>query len=200
MQAQTDGLMGVVLEAIDKLVPLAKPSPDAKRWWTTDLARLRRAYTYWRNQARSQRRRRQRSPDREKRAKEAGKEYYDAIRRQKKAHWDDFLADGANIWQSVRYLKPGGDTMSDKIPPLRRPDGTRTRDKAERAEELLNVFFPLLPAVIEDEGIRSRRMEVDMPNITLDEVEQKVMAAKSWKAPGEDSLLAMVWKQLWLIV
>jgi hypothetical protein len=28
------------------------------------------------------------------RAKEASKEYHDAIRRQKKVHWDDFLADG----------------------------------------------------------------------------------------------------------
>jgi 2-hydroxychromene-2-carboxylate isomerase len=41
-------LMGVVLKAIDNLVPLAKPSSYAKRWWTTDLSRRRRAYTYWR--------------------------------------------------------------------------------------------------------------------------------------------------------
>jgi hypothetical protein len=40
-------------------------------------------------------------------------------------------------------------------------------------------------------------VEVDMPNITLDEVEQKVMAAKAWKAPGDDGLPAMVWKQPW---
>jgi hypothetical protein len=31
VQTQTDGLMGAVLEAINKLVPLAKPSPYAKR-------------------------------------------------------------------------------------------------------------------------------------------------------------------------
>ena len=73
VQTQTDMLMGVVLEAIDKLVPLAKPSPYAKRWWTADLTQLRRAYTYWRNRARSQCRRRQRSPDLGQRAKEAGK-------------------------------------------------------------------------------------------------------------------------------
>ncbi|KAJ3455754.1 hypothetical protein MRS44_017236 [Fusarium solani] len=94
-------LMGVVLEAIKKLVPLAKPSPEPK---------------------------------------EAGKEFHDAIRRQKKAHWDDFREDGANIWQSARYLKPGGDTISDKILPLKRPDGTKTRDKADQAEELLTAI------------------------------------------------------------
>ena len=115
VQAQTDRLMGAVLGAIDKLVPVAKPSPYAKRWWTTDLTKLRRAYTYWRNQARAQRRRGQKAPDLEKRAKETGKEYHDTIRKQKKTHWDDFLEDGTNIWQAARYLKPGGDTMGDKI-------------------------------------------------------------------------------------
>ena len=34
----------------------------------------------------------------------------------------------------------------------------------------------------------------------MDEIEQKVMAAKPWKAPGEDGLPAMVWKQLWPVV
>jgi hypothetical protein len=32
--------------------------------------------------------------------------------------------------------------MGDKIPPLKRRDGTTTSDKAEQAEELLSVFFP----------------------------------------------------------
>jgi hypothetical protein len=200
VQAQTDGLMGVVLEAIDKLVPLAKPSPYAKRWWTTDLTRLRRAYTYWRNQARARRRRGAPSPDLEARAKAAGKEYHDSIRRQKKTHWQDFLEDGTNIWQSAKYLKPGSGIMGDKIPPLQKADGTKTSDTAEQADALLAAFFPPLPGVIDDEGDRPRRREVDMPMITLEEVEQKVMAAQSWKAPGEDGLPAMVWKQLWPVV
>ncbi|KAL9575787.1 hypothetical protein ACKAV7_000029 [Fusarium commune] len=39
--------------------------------------------------------------------------------------------------------------------------------------------------------------EVAMPNLTMEEVEEKVMEAKGWKAPGEDGLPAMVWKQQW---
>jgi hypothetical protein len=31
-----------------------------------------------------------------------------------------------------------------------------------------------------------------MPDLTMDEVEQKVLSAKPWKAPGEDGLPAMV--------
>jgi hypothetical protein len=57
VQAQTDRLTSVVLDSINDLVPRAKPSLYAKRWWATDLARLRRMYTYWRNQVRGCRRR-----------------------------------------------------------------------------------------------------------------------------------------------
>ena len=42
----------------------------------------------------------------EQRAREAAKEYHDAIRRQKKAHWQEFLQDDVNIWQAARFLGP----------------------------------------------------------------------------------------------
>ncbi|KID81146.1 hypothetical protein MGU_11475 [Metarhizium guizhouense ARSEF 977] len=90
--------------------------------------------------------------------------------------------------------------MSDKVPPLKRQDGSLAKDKVEQAEELLSTFFPPQPTVIEGEGHRPQRREVPMPDLTMEEVEQKVMAAKPWKAPGEDGLPAMVWKQLWPVV
>jgi hypothetical protein len=51
VQTKTDTLMSAVLEAVHALTQKARPSPHAKRWWTTDLAELRRIYTYWRNRA-----------------------------------------------------------------------------------------------------------------------------------------------------
>ncbi|EAQ85633.1 hypothetical protein CHGG_06886 [Chaetomium globosum CBS 148.51] len=130
----------------------------------------------------------------------AAKEYHDAIRRQKSSHWHDFLADDANIWQATKYLQTGSGTMGDKIPPLVRPDGSITEGKAEQAQELLTAFFPPLPARIEDEGQRPQRAPVHMPDLTMEEIEQKVLSAKPWKAPGEDGLPAMVWRQLWPVV
>jgi hypothetical protein len=46
VQRQTNRLMQVVLEAVNTLTPKAKPSPYAKRWWTQDLTKLRKVYTY----------------------------------------------------------------------------------------------------------------------------------------------------------
>lgn len=200
VQQQTDRLMAAVTEAVYGLTPKAKPSPYAKRWWTTDLTRLRQTYTFWRNQARSRRRIGQTAPELEQRARMAAKEYHDAIRRQKSSHWNDFLADDANIWQATKYLQTGSGTMGDKIPPLVRPDGSITEGKAEQAQELLTAFFPPLPARIEDEGQRPQRAPVHMPDLTMEEIEQKVLSAKPWKAPGEDGLPAMVWRQLWPVV
>jgi hypothetical protein len=196
-QEQADRLMAVVQEAVIALTPKAKPSPYAKRWWTKDLTHLRRTYTYWRNQARTHRRAGGVTPELELQAREASKEYHDAIRKQKKAHWDAFLADDINIWQAARYMNPGANPAFEKIPPLIKGDDSATEGKTEQAAELLKTFFPPLPAVIEDEGERPQRAPVEMPRLTLEETERRVFAAKPWKAPGDDGLPAEVWKQIW---
>lgn len=46
VQQKTDQLMAVFSETVQKLTPKARPSPYAKRWWTSDLTQLRRIYTY----------------------------------------------------------------------------------------------------------------------------------------------------------
>lgn len=187
--------MVVVLEVVHALTPRAKPSPYAKRWWTQDLTQLRRIYTHWRNRVRAARRTGVAQPDLEEMAKGASKQYHDAIRQQKRKHWDDFLADNDNIWNAAKYLKAGNEAFRT-VPALRRIDGTTTSDFEEQAKELLSTFFPPLPSSIDNEGARPQRSPVTTPTITLEEVERQLHVAKSWKAPGDDGLPVIVWKQV----
>ncbi|KAK1506604.1 hypothetical protein CABS01_16887 [Colletotrichum abscissum] len=177
VQQQTDRLMSVVCEAVEALTPKAKPSPYAKRWWTADLTQLRQIHTHWRDRARAERRAGNTQFELEKRARSAAKQYHDAIRQQKKSHWEDFLAGDTKIWKAAKYLDASKGASFDKIPHLKRADGSQTEDAAEQAEELLSTFFPPLPNTIEGRGS-----------------ERQLFAAKPWKAPGEDGLPVAVWK------
>ncbi|KAG6997033.1 RNA-directed DNA polymerase from mobile element jockey [Fusarium oxysporum f. sp. conglutinans] len=94
-------------------------------------------------------------------------------------------------------MKSGDDAAFGKVPQLVKADGAATTSHKEQAEELLAKFFPPLPDTIEDEGPRQQRAPVTMPDLTLEEVERQLWATKSWKAPGEDGLPAIVWKQVW---
>ncbi|SCO54574.1 related to reverse transcriptase [Fusarium fujikuroi] len=197
VQQKTDRLMEAVSEAVQTLTPRAKPSPYAKRWWTDDLTQLRHIYTYWRNRARTARRAGQSSSGLEGSATAAAKQYHDAIRQRKNNHWKEFLADNDNIWKAAKYMKSGDEVAFGKVPQLTKADGTPTTNHREQAEELLAKFFPPLPDNIENEGQRQQRAPITMPNLTMEEVERQLWATKSWKAPGEDGLPAMVWKQVW---
>jgi len=197
VQRRTNRLMQVVLEAVNTLTPKAKPSPYAKRWWTQDLTKLRQVYTYWKNRARAQRRGGEALLVLEKQARAAAKEYHDAIRKQQRTHWDEFLAEDTNIWKATRYPKPGEGSGWSRIPPLQRADGSFTTSNSEQAEQRLATFFPALPENIDDEGDRPQRQPVPMPVLTLEEIESCLMKPKPWKAAGEDSLPSGVRRQVW---
>lgn len=130
-------------------------------------------------------------------AREAAREYHRTLRRQKKGHWEEFLAEESNIWSAARFLQAGKQGAFAKIPPLKRANGSVTEGKEEQANELLQTFFPPLPQHIEEEGQRQGVNNGDIIDLQEEEIERKIREASPWKAPGSDSLPAMVWRKLW---
>jgi hypothetical protein len=53
-------------------------------------------------------------PNLEEQAKGAAKQYHDAIRKQRRAHWFEFLADDANIRKAAKYLDPDRATFDKR--------------------------------------------------------------------------------------
>lgn len=80
-------------------------------------------------------------PALENKAKEASKNYHGAIRRQKKRHWEEVLADDTNIWKAAKYLTPANDSMSSKVPALAKADGSIASDNTEQQAELIHTFL-----------------------------------------------------------
>lgn len=186
---------------MERYVPLAKPSPYAKRWWTEDLSQLRRDYTYWRNKLTKVRRNGLRDPHFTEMAKTYKKRFHDAMRNQRKTHWQDFIADAKNIWTVSRYLDPSKGSSFSQIPALRNNDDRLVSSEPELAQTLLDEFFKPPPEVSTDrqDGTNedAGRDELPMEPVTEAEVQRAVFAASPYKAPGIDDIPAVVWQKAW---
>lgn len=79
-------ILDLTTAAIQNHVPIAQPGKHTKRWWTEDFTKLRKDYTFWRNQARAVRRNGQRDERLEERAKAFKKRFHDAARKQRSNH------------------------------------------------------------------------------------------------------------------
>jgi hypothetical protein len=189
-------ILDLVAGAVHKYVPTSRPSTYAKRWWTEDLTKLRKDYTYWRNQARAARRCGQRETELEARAKTFKERFHGAARKQRSKHWQDFVEDADNIWDVAKYAKPGAKKQSNRIPVLSTTSG-KAETAPEIAQYLLENFFPPLPEVSMEAGQADRAEALPHTQLTVDEVRAAIFSAHPYKAPGEDDLPAIVWQKLW---
>lgn len=192
----------IVLEGIEKSVPLAKPSPYNKRWWTEDLSQLRKRYTLFRNQARRQRRYygSEFARPQYNSAQVAKRDYHSALRKQKKQHWDEFLDEPGNIWDTCRYIDDKSSQASfAPISGLKTSDTTKVTNNSEMAQVLLKEFFPPLPEYPLSTPLspQSTIHQLPMVPITEDEITKAVFSASPLKGPGPDTIPALVWQILW---
>ena len=85
-QSKCDRLIGAVLQAVQTLVPIARPSPYAKRWGNSELTQLRRSQSQLRNMVTRLQREGVRDTELERTARTATQQYHEAIQKQKKSH------------------------------------------------------------------------------------------------------------------
>ena len=139
--------------AIDKHTPLSRPCPHAKRWWTMDLTKAKKAkqklarlsYRKWADPT---------HPIHES-YRLARNAYSLQIRKTKAEHWEEWLEgmDEASIWTASRMaLGPAFDGGRCKVPTLRirhPTTGTILREASDNATKstwLFKEFFPKKPA------------------------------------------------------
>ena len=124
------------------------------------------------------------------------KRYHDAIRNQRKTHWQEFVAEADNIWNVAKYLQPSPNSAFARIP-LLKLHGQQHTSNTSIASCLLKEFFPQ-PANVEDAPDGAARVEeLLMEPLAEVEVRRAVFAAQPYKAPGPDGMPAIVWQELW---
>ena len=181
-------------------MPKAISSPYAKRWWNSELTRLRRSQSQLRNMVTRLRRNGVRDTELERIARAATQQYHDAIQKQKKNHWNDFISEQDNIRKVARCLDPEKMSSFSKVPPLIRLDETITEGEAQKASELFSAFYPSLPDFIAEECETPEVTPIEDHKIEMEEVRTKVFSARPWKAPGQDGLPSAIWQRVWLVV
>jgi len=189
-------ILDITAAAVEKHVPIAQPCKYAKRWWTEDLTKLRKDYTYWRNQARAARRNGHRDDGLDEKANTFKKRFHDAARKQRSNCWQDFVQDAENTWDIAKYAKPDAMRQSSRIPTLQMMTG-KAETAPEIAQCLLSSFFPPLPEVSRETVQTERAEPLPHAPLTKDEVKAAVFSSHPYKAPGIDDLPAVVWQKLW---
>jgi Endonuclease-reverse transcriptase len=138
---KTDALSQIIADTIKAVVPLTKPSPYTKRWWTWEITSLRqitrrkarRAYKY------------KGTMDHPAHGEyqKAQNKYPDAISKAKKDKWDEFLEklDEHTVWAAHKYASAQpSDGGRSQIPDLMYKDAEGRARYATTNEGKAKVF------------------------------------------------------------
>lgn len=188
-----------VNQTIRRHIPRTKYSPYTKRWWSPELTILRHSMTSLRN---GLTRARRRGGDVEGLTQQyhiARTQYHKAILSQKKTYWQDFISDANNIWKANQYTKG---LANAKTIPLLRSQGVEYHASDDKAQILLESFFPPLPPRQEtmDEALAYIVRAPPTPQlmiITEEEARYAIFSSNPKKAGGPDDITFEVWRQLW---
>lgn len=195
-----NSLTTALKSTIETTVPINKPYPFTKRWWTHELSTLRkkknrlaRASHRWRG-----------LPDHpsHRAHHESSKEYAKLIESTKKEHWEGWLTNASerDIWTANKYASdPPTDGGKTRIPTLNYADEhgntLRTTNNAEKSEALAKAFFPPPP----DIPLVPLSCYPEPANIfkifTRAQIVRTIGKLAAYKAPGPDGIPNVVLKE-----
>ena len=187
-------LSTAIQSATTSCVKHAKPRPDAKRWWNSDLKKLQKRINRPRTDSYKFRALTDHPVHRELR--ELSNHYGDKIIHAKCQHWADYLEEmkANEIWNANKYLRdPVGDGGSPRIPTLKvtAADGSisEINDGQEKANAFTNIFFPPPPVTLTVPVNYGYPQPLPEPAlITRDQIERQIQRLSPYKAYGPDEI------------
>lgn len=216
LETTADTLEATINEILEEHVARARPSPYAKRWWTDALRALRDSLSAARNHLTTIRRRGEDIAEAAARVRLIRRVYMDEIERRKKEHWTTFLDGRDDMWKAYTFTKA---TKTSNGIPVLKVNGDEVTGDREKAELLLDSFFPVPPqpgdrdrtsvtprlvtrncSRLHEHAGKTVPLRIQLPNLTAEEVEAAMMRSKPDKAPGMDEITFRVWKELWPVL
>jgi len=189
-----------IKSAIETHVPMSKPLPHTKRWWTKELSNMRK--TKNRIARTSHRWRGISDHSSHQQHRQICKEYAKLIETTKKEHWETWLLNASerDIWTANKYATdPPTDGGRTRMPTLNysEPNGVtrRTTTNAEKSNALADSFFhppptsPTIPHTCYPKPADIFRF------FTRAQIKKAAHKLEPFKAPGPDGIPNVVLKK-----
>lgn len=191
-------LIDITTTAIGKHIPIAKPSPYSKRWFTrqlkTELKEVNKSRRKYQRSCARNGRQHPRTLELHKAWRTKRRHWTRQLEKVKAADWKDFLdqATSQTVWRATPYMKRN-DAFAN-LPPLRVGDYEVT-DNHDKARVLLETFFP--PTSQPPPECIVPPKEIPWEPVTEQEITKTLQRMKKRTAPGEDGIPTLVWFQIW---
>ena len=195
LDAACRNLTEALQDVINTTVPLSRPSPHSKRWWTKELTQLHRTMSHLSHHTHCM----TDFPNHHSHidAKTATAIYGTAMEKARHQHWSDWLeaTKEPDIWAANKYLNgTPSDAGLTRIPTLCSTDNEGQETLAESNEEksiaLSKAFFPPKPPPIPpDPNFLGYPDEAaPLPRITREQIRRQALFLSPYKAPGPDGI------------
>jgi hypothetical protein len=192
-QKAVKDLTEAIQDMIRTRVKIRRPCPDSKRWWNSDLKRMKKELNKLRVESFRNRALTDHPIHRD--VRRLSNKYGMEILKAKRQHWTDFLEEATvdDIWTANRYFKePSGDGGRPRIPTLQVNQGgntTNINDNEEKAMIFAKMFFPTRPTNSSVPTRYAYPEPIPTPRgITKKQILDQILRLSPYKASGHDEI------------